>query len=197
MKRFLLTLLICAVLIPSAFAKAEDIEVTASSDKVFGITPGVRLSVIGLEPTIGVELFNLELEGCCALNTGLDGEQFGYAPSFTVAYNTNPFERGGFAVFGGEYMYLTPAYTNMIIKTIDEEVEGDVLPGIHTVSFIYKGGYRFNHVFGLLWRFRLPLLIAGENEEVKFNLNVTNLPGVAGCFLLGVCTTSIGVQFTF
>ena len=197
MKRFLLSLLICAVLIPSVFAKAEDIEVTTASDKVFGITPGVRLSVIGLEPTFAVELFNLELEASCAINTGINGDQFGYAPSFTIAYNTNPFERGGFANFGAEYMYLTPAYTNMVVKTIDEEVEEDLVPGIHSLSFIYKGGYKFNHVFGLLWRLRLPLLIAAENEEVKFNLNVTNLKGLTACILLGACTTSIGVQFTF
>ena len=136
-------------------------------------------------------------EASCALSTGLDGKQFGAAPAFSVAYNTNPFDKGGFAVFGGEYMYLTPSYTNMIAKTIDEDNQEDVLPGVHALSIFYKGGYNFNHVFGLLWRFRLPLMITAAKDGESVNLNVSNLPGVAGCFLLGICTTAIGVKLTF
>ncbi len=196
MKRILICLLACVMIIPAVFADTDETR-DYESEKIFGITPGVRLSVLGLEPTIGVNIYNLELEGACAFSTGLDGKQFGCAPSFSVAYNTNPFEKGSYAVFGGEYMYLTPSYTNMLTKTFDEDNDEDVLPGIHSISLFYKGGYNFTEVFGLIWRLRLPLMIAATKDDESFNLNVTNLPGFAGCFLIGICTTSIGVKFTF
>lgn len=197
MKKFLLCLIACTAIISAGFAGTKTDEDEVSTERIFAITPGLRLSVLGLEPTFAVNFYNLELEGACAFSTGLDGKQFGFAPSFSVAYNTNPFEKGGYAVFGGEYMYLTPAYTNMLTKTLDEDKNEDVLPGIHTLSLFYKGGYNFTPVFGLMWRLRLPLMITGAKDGESFNLNVTNLPGFAGCFLIGVCTTSIGVKFTF
>ena len=196
MKKFFLCLLAGAIFLTAAFAETENIEVSADSEKIFGIVPGVRLSVLGVEPAVAFDIFNLELEAACAFSTGLDGKQFGAAPAFAIAYNTNPFDKGGFAVFGAEYMYLTTSYTNMIVKTIDEDSKEDVLPGVHSLSFFYKGGYNFNRVLGILWRFRLPLMIAASKGEESFNLNVSNLPGMAGCFLLGICTTSIGVKFT-
>lgn len=190
MKKLLISVLFIGALMTTAFAETE-------SDKIFGITPGIRLSILGLEPTVAVDITHLELEGACAFSTGFDGKQFGIAPSFSAAYITNPFEKGGSAAFGLEYMYLTPSYTNMIVKFIDKDNDEDVLPGIHSVSFFYKGCYNFNSVIGLLWRLRLPLMIAGKKDDVSFNMNITNLPGFAGCFLIGVCTTSIGVKFTF
>ena len=197
MKRLLLCLIICAVIIPSVFARSSDDD-ESESGRVFGITPGVRISIIGLEPMVAVNLSNLEIEGACAFNTGVDGKQFGYAPSVSIAYNSNPFEKGGFAAFGGEYMFLTPAYTNMLPRALNKDYDEDEIPGIHAVSLFYKGGYNFNTVVGITWRIRLPVLIAakGETEDASFNLNITNLPGFAACFLIGVCTTSIGVKFT-
>ena len=194
MKKILLCLLVCTVIAASAFARSNDDD---DSEKMIGFGPGVRFSVLGVEPTLSLDILNLELEGACAFSTGLDGKQFGYAPSFSVAYNTNPFEKGGFAVFGAEYMYLTPMYTNMIVRTFDKDEDEDVMPGIHSISLFYKGGYNFNSVFGMIWRLRLPVMITGKSDEESFNLNITNLPGFAGCFLIGVCTTSIGVKLTF
>ena len=197
MKKILFAMILSLFILPAVFASPDEYEVTNRSDKIFGVAPGVRFSVLGVEPTVALNIYNLELEGACAFSSGLDGKKFGVAPSFSVAYNTNPFEKGTSAVFGLEYMYLTTSYTNMIVKTIDEDNQEDVLPGVHALSIFYKGGYNFNHVFGLLWRFRLPLMITAAKDGESVNLNVSNLPGVAGCFLLGICTTAIGVKLTF
>jgi len=198
MKKLLLSLIFALALLPSAFALADEVEITGSSEKVFGISPGVRFSVLGLEPALALDIFNLEVEGACAFSSGLDGKQFGFAPSFSVAYNTNPFAKGTAAVFGLEYMYLTTSYTNMIVKTVERDSDAEeVLPGVHSLSIFYKGSYNFNRVFGLLWRVRLPLVIGAAKDGESFNFNITNLPGFLGCALMGFCTTSVGVRFVF
>ena len=175
---------------------------TNDSNKIFGIAPGIRFSVLGVEPTVALNVFNLELESACAFSSGLDGKKFGAAPSFSVAYNTNPFEKGTSAVFGLEYMYLTPSYTNMLNKTVDKNNtidDEDELPGVHSLSLFYKGTYNFNKVFGLLWRVKLPVMImpAERVDGDIQNLNITNLPGFLGCTLIGFCLTSVGVRFVF
>ncbi len=200
MKKIFLAMILSLVLMPAVFASPDEYEVTNNSDKIFGIAPGVRFSVLGVEPTIALNLYNLELEGACAFSSGLDGKQFGAAPSFSVAYNTNPFERGTAAVFGLEYMYLTSSYTNMLNKTVEKNKnDEDVVPGIHSLSLFYKGTYNFNKVFGLLWRVKLPVMIMPAERvdgEIQ-NLNITNFPGFLGCALIGFCLTSIGVRFVF
>lgn len=194
MKKIFMVFALCLAFVPSMFASVENVEVNYESDKVFGISPGLRFSVLGIEPTLAFDIYNFELETACAFSSGITGEQFGFAPSISFAYDTNPFERGGSASFGVEYMYLTPAYTNMIAKTIDKDAD-NVLPGIHAVSLFYRGTYNFNKIFGLLWRVRLPMVIAGSKDGESFNLNVTNLPGFGANFLIGVCTISVGVKF--
>ena len=193
-------MILSLVLMPAVFASPDEYEVTNNSDKIFGIAPGLRFSVLGVEPTIALNLYNLELEGACAFSSGLDGKQFGAAPSFSVAYNTNPFERGTAAVFGLEYMYLTSSYTNMLNKTVEKNKnDEDVVPGIHSLSLFYKGTYNFNKVFGLLWRVKLPVMIMPAERvdgEIQ-NLNITNFPGFLGCALIGFCLTSVGVRFVF
>ena len=92
MKKFIICILLCAALVPSVFARSEDDDYDYR-EKVVGITPGVRLSILGLEPTLGLNISNLEIEGACALNTGWDGKQFGYAPSIC-----SRFEREGWQV---------------------------------------------------------------------------------------------------
>ena len=195
MKKFIICILLCAALVPSVFASSDDDEYDYK-EKVIGITPGVRLSILGLEPTLGLNISNLEIEGACALNTGWDGKQFGYAPSVSIAYNTNPFEKGGYTVFGGEYMYLSPAYMNMIATLLKDGDNRITIPSLHAFSVFYKGGYNFNNVVGMLWRIRLPLWIIDNEGGAQCNLNVTNLPGFAANFLIGVCTISLGVKFT-
>ena len=200
MKKIFLAMILSLVLMPAVFASPDEYEVTNNSDKIFGIAPGLRFSVLGVEPTIALNLYNLELEGACAFSSGLDGKQFGAAPSFSVAYNTNPFERGTAAVFGLEYMYLTSSYTNMLNKTVEKNKnDEDVVPGIHSLSLFYKGTYNFNKVFGLLWRVKLPVMIMPAERvdgEIQ-NLNITNFPGFLGCALIGFCLTSVGVRFVF
>ena len=202
MKKSFLTVILSLFLLPAVFASPNEYEVTNDSNKIFGRAPGIRFSVLGVEPTVALNVFNLELESACAFSSGLDGKKFGAAPSFSVAYNTNPFEKGTSAVFGLEYMYLTPSYTNMLNKTVDKNNtidDEDELPGVHSLSLFYKGTYNFNKVFGLLWRVKLPVMImpAERVDGDIQNLNITNLPGFLGCTLIGFCLTSVGVRFVF
>ena len=151
---------------------------------------------MGLEPTFDLFINKLELEGSCAFSTGLAGEAFGFAPSFSIGYNTKPLGPGLAAVFGGEYMYLSPMYTGMITNLLnDKNSNGSI--SVHSFSFFYKGVVNFNSTVGLSWRFRLPLVIGGYADNNYYNLNILNLAGFGACSLIGICTISMGVQFTF
>ena len=204
MKKFLLTLFLSLALLPAVFAATDEFEITDASDKTFGFAPGLRLSILGLEPTFAINMNNLEFEAACAFSSGLDGKQMGFAPSVSIAYNTNPFEKGNAAIFGLEYMFLTPSYTNLLNKSLEkesynnDEIELD-WPGIHSLSLFYKGTHNFNNVFGMLWRIKLPLLMLPAEKvdgEIQ-NLNITNWGGFFLCSLIGVCETSVGVRFVF
>ena len=201
MKKLLLCLILCAGLIPSVFASSFDDE-DEGSGKFYGLTPGVRLSFIGVEPAFAVDVVNLEVEASCAFTTGYNGNEIGFAPALSVAYISNPFEKGSSAAFGVEYMFLTPTYINLLTSAFAEKSSSssssssssdeDAL-GIHAVSLFYKGCYNFNRLVGLTWRIRMPCMIAYGNE----NINISNVPGFWTCLLAGVCTTSVGVKFTF
>ena len=201
MNKITILLLLGLLLTPSVFAdENDDIETftekdTASEDKTFGAAVGVRFSVLGLEPVVDVNISHLELEGTCIFNTGLKGDEFGYAPSFSIGFNTNPFEPGSTTVLGGEYMYLSPMYTNMITKITDKDNENtESLPAVHAVSLFYRGGVNFTSHLGMNWRVRLPLFIAGKQGDESFNVNISNLMGFGICCLTGLCTVSLGLR---
>lgn len=199
MKKIFWIFALCAILGTAVFAdEYEDEDISFESDsteKMIGFTPGIRFSVLGIEPTFSLNLSHLELEGSCIMSTGLKGEQFGYAPSVSVGYNTNPFERGSFAVFGGEYMCLSSMYITMLANLLNNDNEED-LPAIHSVSLFYKGGVNFTNRFGMIWRVRFPLVIAGAADGETYSLNVTNLAGFGGCTLVGLSTISMGIKLT-
>lgn len=196
MKKLIICLLLCAALVPSVFARSSDYDDDYDKPgKFMGLTPGVRLSIVGLEPTLALNFLNLEVEAACALNSGWDGKNFGYAPSLSVGYNANPYNRGAFAVFGVEYMYLSPAYMTMMTNFLNLSNILS-LPSIHSASIFYKGGVNFNSAFGMLWRIRLPLWIMDSQGGNVCNINVTNVPGFATNFLIGICTFSVGLKLT-
>lgn len=199
MKKFFFVIILCFTFLPSLFADEFDDVVASSSksEKLFVFTPGVRFSFLGIEPSFSFDIKNLELELACVISTGFTGKEFGVAPSFAIGYNTNPFDRGAVATFGLEYMYLTSSYTNMIVKAVGGDDAEEQFPGIHGLGIYYKGAYKFNPTFGLLWKFQLPLLIYATKDGVSMNINITNMPGMLGCFIIGLSTTSIGVEFSF
>lgn len=191
MKKFLLCLVFFAAFMPAIFA--DDFESDYNdSEKVFAVVPGLRLSILGLEPTIGINFHNLETELGVAISTGLTGNGFGIAPNLSVGYCTNPFDKGISATFGAEYFLLTSSYINLLNKISDDDDYDYEVPAIHAVSLYYKGVFNFNKTFGLLWRVRLPLVMAGGGHS----FNITNTQGALVCGLIGFCTISVGVKFS-
>ena len=200
MKKIILVLLSFLFTLQLLVAENDDenqfseIEEVSTDEKTFGAAVGVRFSVLGLEPVVDINIKNLEIEGSCIFNTGLKGDEFGYAPSLSIGYNTNPFEKGASTVLGGEYMYLSPMYTNMITKFTDTDEDQEKLPAVHALSLFYRGGVNFTNRLGMNWRIRLPLLIAGYQDGESFNVNISNLMGFGICCLTGLCTVSVGLR---
>lgn len=192
MKKFLIAIIVFLLLLPAAFAKSDYYEFEESPKKIFGIAPGLRLSIIGLEPTLAIDFFNLEIEAGCAVSTGLDGKSLGIAPSLSLGYCTNPFERGSSTTFGAEYYLLSPSYTNLMNQLSEDRTPTNGA-SIHAFSLFYKGAFHFNRHLGLLWRIRLPLFFGGDGQY----FNITNPPGALLCCLAGIATVGVGVSFMF
>ena len=200
-KLVLSALFVFALVAPQVFADTDDSDdemeiLSDGSEKSFAFGPGVRFSILGMEPTLTFGISNLELEATCVISTGADGNQFGYAPSFSVAYNTNPFEKGSGATFGGEYMLLSSAYTSMLNKISDSK-NTEKLPALNALSLFYKGHVNFTQHFGLHWRIRMPLFIFGSDGDNFQSIDVTSLAGLGICTLVGISTVSAGIQFRF
>ena len=192
MKKILFCILFSLFLLPCTFARTEFYDLDDnSSEKEFGISAGLRLSILGLEPTFAVNYRNFEAEAACAISSGVDGKSFGVAPSLSIGYCTNPFEKGSCTTFGLEYYLLSPSYTNLLSKVSENSTPLNI--SIHAVSLYYKGAVHFNKNFGLMWRLRLPLLLGGEGEFY----NITSTQGALVCCLAGICTFAVGVNFTF
>ena len=192
MKKFLFCLIITMAMLPSVFARTEIVEIDDYSGKVFGMSPGMRISILGLEPTFAVNYRNIEAEVGCSISTGVDGSKLGVAPAFSIGYCTNPFLRGACTTFGLEYFLLSSSYIGLLDQLSEEPVEG-APSSIQAISLFYKGGYHFNRTFGVLWRARLPLLMGFDG----YYYNITNTRGALLCCLAGACTISAGVNFMF
>ena len=137
-------------LLPSAFARTEIVEIDENSEKVFGMSPGLRLSILGLEPTFGVNYKNVEAEIGCAISSGIDGSKIGVAPSFSIGYCTNPFYRGSCTTFGLEYYVLSSSYIGLLNR-LDEDSDVMLVPvTIQALSLYYKGAYHLTKNFSTL-----------------------------------------------
>ena len=193
MKKILFCILFALILLPSTFARTEyyDLE-DDEPEKIFGFTGGLRLSILGLEPVVGINFSNLEVEAGCSISTGLDGKEFGIAPSLSVGYCTNPFERGSCTTVGLEYYFMSPSYTHLLGSYFGSASNPGGFAG-HAVSLYYKGAVHFTQNFGLIWRVRLPLFMCGNDEYY----NITNIAGAGICCLTGITTVAFGVNFMF
>lgn len=191
MKKIIFSILFALIILPSVFAETDDYDFEETSEKNFGISAGVRLSTLGLEPVISLNLNHLEIDTACSVSTGFDGREFGFAPSLAVGYCSSPFTKGYSTTFGLEYYYLSPSYTHLVNSFFNSSDAKDM--SIHAASLFYKGAVHFNKNFGLMWRARLPLFIAGDDQFYV----ITNLHGVLVCWLTGVATLSVGVNFSF
>jgi len=199
MKKLAIFLILTVTVFSSAFAdyqmKKKNTE-TSNSEKIIGFAPGIRLSLLGIEPSFGIDVKNLELEAACAISTGTTGDKIGVAPSFSVAYNSDPFGNGVSATFGLEYMFLSSSYMNVLGDVSDSDDSGND-SNIHAISIFYRGDFKIVDFLAFCWRIRFPLFIGWEGNDGLESINVTNFPGLLGCGLIAICTVSIGVRFTF
>lgn len=201
MKRFFCTLILIATVFSTASAeyalkKKKPVNSAPDDMKVIGFAPGVRLSLLGIEPTFAIDILNLELEAACAISTGVTGDRIGVAPSFCIAYNSDPFGDGVSATFGLEYMFLSSSYMRVLGDVIDSDDMGTD-PNIHGISLFYRGDFKITRFAAFCWRIRFPLFIGWEGDDGFQSINVTNLPGLFGCGLISICTVGIGVRFSF
>ena len=176
--------------------------------KVIGLTTGMRLSLLGFEPSVSLILDNLEIEGFCPIvryTRDWDNLKVGYAPGGSIGFISSPFDTGWQNGIGISYIWFTPSYvdTTMAIWSWKENNDDpDVIKNIkenggHVFSLYYRGGVRFRSGVNLFFRIALPVVAFAP--DLAGNGVITIVDAYGGLASLAVCTLtqSIGIRFTF
>lgn len=173
-----------------------------SAERTFGGSVGMRLSVLGMEPTASFIFSQMELEASAPLSasggTSKDNpSKFGVMPGGSFGYLQEPFKTGWQNGVGIDYHWLSPSWWEAtLIGSLMKK--SDISPNFHAVSLYYKGGWKWSNGCNLYFRLLLPLVFWGPTSDgsVK-SLSVINTTGLAASFLALVVTPSLGFRWCF
>lgn len=173
--------------------------------KVFGITPSLRFSIIGVEPSIALNIFNLEMEGGAAIQRQFGSDYFGFAPIFSVGYNSKPFTKGYQNFIGASYIYLTEnwmksTFIGQIICDIQDkntDVPDFSWPEGHIFAINYRGAFQWASKCNLNFRVLLPLAMYYTDKENPTLITIAdNIGGFGLSWLCAIASFSIGFKVT-
>ena len=191
-KIFALALLACVAGIP-LFAQED-----AENGKTFGGSAGLRLSILGIEPTASFIFNHMEIEASCPLaRYGINSSIVGYAPGAAVGYISSPFDKGWQNGVGISYYWFTQSYIDSVVETFWDVASTAENVNLHAFSLYYRGGIRFRKGFNMYFRVMVPLVLYAHADTEKAVISVIDREFVSVMLLGCVCTQAIGVRFTF
>ncbi|MBQ9630789.1 MAG: hypothetical protein IJR49_04310 [Treponema sp.] len=185
----------------------------AAKVKTLGGSVGLRISILGLEPTASIIYKKLEIEAFCPIaSNGIFEGSFsdntiGYMPGASFGYLSKGFERGWQNGVGGFWYWITPEYIDTFLAYggayassnssssgtySSSSVEG---PDIHAFGIYYKGGIRFKSGCNLYFRMLFPLALYAPSE--RQTITIINREALAAAALGWLLTQSIGFRYSF
>lgn len=185
-KIFVIMTMLCFGLCFSLSAESEDVSkkvddttVESKSEKKFGGAIGVRVSILGVEPSVSLIGGNTEVEVYCPVmqDYSSDGwEDFTLGPGVSWGYLSSPFEKGFQNGVGAAYN----CYYNL---------------NLHAWSLYYKLGVRFNNGSNLMFRTMVPLVMWETDSNTMLSIAQ---PGYFwGSFLASHALFSVGYRYYF
>lgn len=176
-------------------------------EKVIGFTPSLRFSLLGLEPGFSFHFKEFEAELAMPVTATMSNDKFGAGFTISAGFNSNPFTKGVQHGIGAGFSFFPKSYVNASIvkeiagKIIDDGNGGNLDASAWALCLYYKIAYRFDVGIGAFARFNLPLFFHLEGSTISDSGNSTvtlfNPVGLMTNLGVGLCGTSVGIQFTF
>ncbi len=181
--------------------------------KSIGGSVGTRMSVLGFEPSVSLNISDFEIETACPL-IRVD-KAFGWAVSLSAGYLSHSARRRGWQRgVGLTYSYFSSAYCSSFISLfstnfdsieIDENgnvtqllmTDSDYTGPLHLMTLYFKGQYKFSNGVAVFFRYNFPLiaLFCSEGEYDVISLIDYGAPLVS--IITAFYTPSIGVCYKF
>lgn len=155
------------------------------------IAPGIRFSVLGVEPTVSLNIDDLEVEAGFAfardasyyIDTS-DDYRVMFTPNITFGWNYDAFDTGWHNLVGASY------YLGMGFNSNETDV-------YHMIGMAYRGSVRFRSNLEICAQTCLPFLIVHQGADEPLPLTIADNGGIWECALLGLCMSSIGIRIGF
>lgn len=185
---------------------------TRSTD--ISYSAGFRLSfLLGFEPEVSVTFNNLEISAFAPLSESVTNNEFGWGIGGSIGVNSKPHGRGWQNGFGASYLFLSPSFFRTKFDTIIDvayaDAEEDTIIGetrsddsttdvsMHIASLYYRGGVKFNELWGLNFRIFMPVFALLSDGNETQHISILSGSGAALSFLCIPCSISLGVRFEF
>ncbi|MCF0242679.1 MAG: hypothetical protein HUK25_08580 [Treponema sp.] len=163
------------------YQNENNTQVEQKLERKFGGSIGVRLSILGVEPTVSFIGGKTELEVYCpVLMIGssfikdLKWDNFLMGPGASIGMLSSPFETGFQNGFGAAYNYY---------------FTGD----LHAWSLYYKLGVRFRDGSNIMVRTMWPMAMMQKGEIIS----ILSPDYLLGSYLISYCLFSIGYRHYF
>lgn len=154
------------------------------------VEPGIRFSVLGVEPTIAVGINDLEIEaGFAFARDGMyqfDSQKYRalMTPNVTVGWNYDAFDTGWHNLVGFTY-YCGIGYNKNATDIY------------HMAGLGYRGSIKFRNNFEICVRTNLPFVIIDPTADDPLALTIADAGGIYDCLVYGISMTSVGFRFSF
>lgn len=156
------------------------------------VSPGIRFSVLGVEPTVAFNVDDFEAE------IGLAVARDGYyefdsscryhtllTPNITIGWNYDAFDTGWHNLVGFTY------YCGLGFK------DDYSMDHYHLAGLGYRGSIRFRNNLEICFRTNLPFVVIDSTRADPLYLTIADAGGFGECILYGLAMSSIGVRIGF
>lgn len=154
------------------------------------VSPGLRFSVLGVEPTVALNVddFEAEVGFSFARDAYYDfgGKYYRtiLTPNVTVGWNYDAFDTGWHNLVGATY------YCGFGLNSDNNDV-------YHMAGLAYRGSVKFRNNVEICIRTNLPFVIIDPTQDDPLALTIADAGGIFECALYGLAMSSIGVRIGF
>ncbi len=161
-----------------------------------GGSVGTRMSVLGFEPSVSLNISDFEMEAAVPLIRS--DEVFGWAASFSAG-ELSKYSRyyGWQNGLGLTYSFVPDSYFKSLFSFAYNISNMKTFDPLHLVTFYYKGQWKFSSGISIFFRFNLPLVAIYSESGSVHTFSIIDTYGIWCSILACAYTPSLGVRYMF